>query len=158
MMTTHRLLVCAALSTLVACSGGGDPFTDADPRCAAICAIDEPAVSGAGDICSLDSAELCIDTCAVRIAGVDTLCASCLLEDAYFGTDDVVLPGDYCDGQTCTMTGRAGTCTYPYGNETARQACMRQVSPRREVTCEADFRPVTECSSVCVASGSGSGM
>src|SRR5688572_9341943 len=135
MTTTRPLLFAAiiALSFVAACGGSDDPFADADPRCAAICMIDEPSVSGAGDVCNLDSAALCVDTCQVRITGVDTLCASCLLEGAYFGTDDVVLGSDYCDLQTCTMTGRAGTCTYPYGNETARQACMRQVSPRREV-------------------------
>jgi len=150
---TSRVLLTLLAASFAACSSSDDPFTSADPRCATICMIDEPSISGTGDVCNLDSAQLCLDTCAVRIAGVDTLCASCLLEGAYFSTGGEVGDGDYCDGQTCTMTGRAGTCTYPYGNEAARQTCMRQVNPRREVACEADFRPVTECSTVCVSSG-----
>jgi hypothetical protein len=94
---------------------------DADPRCATICAIEEPSVAGAGDICS---------------------------------TASVVLNNDYCDSQTCTMTGRTGTCTYPYGNQQAREACLRQVDPGREVACEAGFRSVTECATVCQPSSS----
>ena len=150
MLTHARMFLLASLAVVAAaCGSNDDPFTDADPRCAAICTIDEPAIAGAGDICSTASAELCLDTCAVRIGGVDTLCASCLLEQSYFGTGGESGDSDYCDTQTCTMTGRAGTCTYPYGNQQAREACMRQVDPRREVACEADFRPVTECATVC---------
>lgn len=155
-MTTTRFLVLAFASMSFAACGNDDPFTDADPRCATACAIREPSIAGAGDICNVASAELCLETCAVRIAGVDTLCASCLLEDSYFGTgegDETIY--DSCDFQTCTMTGRTGTCTYPSGNTTARDACYRQVNPRREVACEADFRPVSECAMVCMSPGSG---
>ena len=153
----HLLAPIAIVLFVAACSSGGDdPFTDADPRCATTCAIHEPSVAGAGDVCSTASAELCLETCAVRIAGVDTLCASCLLENSYFDTGGGDGEGtDYCDSQTCTMTGRSGTCTYPYGNVTAHDACYRQVNPRREVACEADFRPVTECATVCNGGGGG---
>ncbi|HVV82652.1 MAG TPA: hypothetical protein VHE35_06210 [Kofleriaceae bacterium] len=143
----------AGLASLVlgvaACGGDdGDPFANADPRCAAICQIQEPSLDGAYDICSVASASSCIDQCETRIADVATVCASCLLEDAEFDTDETST-ADSCMNGTCTMTGRTGDCMYPEGDQAARDNCARMVFPRREVSCDTTFRPVTECASVC---------
>lgn len=134
---------------VAACGGDDDPFADADPRCRALCTIETPSLDGAFDICSTASAGTCVDLCEARIAGTETLCATCLLEDADFGTDDAVSPGDFCENGTCTVLGRTGECTYPEGDQAARENCLRQVSPRREVACETEFEPVSECASTC---------
>ncbi len=155
-MATMRLIL-FSVTTLVLASGCGsgsdaDPYTDADPRCAAVCAIDEPAVEGAGDVCSEDSAAACVDQCEARIVDVSTVCATCLLEETSFG--DEVLPGSHwCDGDTlrCTIEGRNGSCNYSYGDQAGLENCLRQVYPRREVDCDVDFRPVNDCAEVCAA-------
>jgi hypothetical protein len=38
---------------------------------------------------------------------------------------------------------------YPDGDIAKRDACFKQVDPRRETTCNAIFRPTTECATVC---------
>ncbi len=149
-MKRVALLVGVALA---ACGSDDDPYADADPRCAALCTIEEPPLEGAGDICSTASAESCLDQCAARIAGTTSVCGSCLLEDASFEDDDEVSPGDFCENGTCTMTGRAGECSYPEGDQAARDNCRRQVYPRREVACETEFEPVADCASVCGGGG-----
>jgi hypothetical protein len=143
-----RIMCLVSLAGLAAGCGNGDPFADADPRCAALCRPEDP-VDDVGEICSMDSAEVCLTTCAARIADTSSLCATCLLENARFQVDDVISPGDDCSPTECTMTGWGGTCTYPPNDSAARDACYRQTHPLREVACEADFRPVTDCASVC---------
>jgi hypothetical protein len=147
-MTRLALVLVPITLFLVAC-GGDDPFANADPRCAATCAIIAPDVDGAFDICDRDSAGACVDQCQARIAGVETVCASCLLEDAYFGTggDDGFVDCDI--NGNCTIEGRTGTCTYQQGNTASWEQCMRQVYPRREVACQVSFDPVTACATVC---------
>ena len=138
------------LALLTSCSGGsGDGDGDSDPRCNSLCRIEEPSLDGAHDICSEDSAVLCKDECNARIELAPSLCASCLLEDATYGLDDSVSSGDFCENGQCTKTGREGSCTYPQGDDAARDACTRQVYPRREVHCDYEFQPVQDCASIC---------
>ncbi len=143
-------LVCLVAT---ACGGDGDddPYAGADPRCAQACAIETPSLEGAYEVCSTASARACVDVCEARIAGMSSLCASCLLEDARFETDDPVIPFD-CDGTTCRYTGWGGTCTFPEGDLEAREDCARTAYPRREVACEPRWRPVAECASTCASS------
>lgn len=127
--------------------------SDVDPRCAALCTIDEPAVEGAFDVCSADGIDLCIATCESRIAGVASLCASCLLDDACFdpscrgGVDG----GDEGGGEdgVCFLSGREGDCSYTCEDQQAYEDCLAQVYPRRTVSCEPVFAPVVECAEVC---------
>ena len=100
------------------------------------------------DICSAASAERCADECQLRIADVSSTCATCALEDAEFGDSDDGIPSS-CTGGTCTLSGREGDCTYPQGDEAARQDCERQVNPRRDIECDVDFRPIEECADSC---------
>ena len=146
-------LVILAVS-LFGCGGGAsDPdFGDADPRCVSACTDVPPAIDGAGDVCNTASRAACIDECEARIAGVMTVCASCLLEETCFdpeGCDDRPSDPITCDPNGCTITGRNGSCTFPQGDEEAAADCERQVNPRREVACTAEFRPTTECSTEC---------
>jgi hypothetical protein len=73
------------LATLLGCGGdddgdGGDPgdgIGDIDPRCASLC--EEEDQSCAADV------SLCEDVCQSRVAGVSSLCATCLLEGSDSG-------------------------------------------------------------------------
>ncbi len=138
-----RLFVFAALVLCAACA----PPPDA--RCQALCVVGQPAIAGVGDVCSAASTDTCAGACMAHISEQSTLCASCLLERAAFEPPASSSSGDYCDNNTCTTTGRAGSCDYPQGDEAARQACLRQVTPLREVACTPTFRPVVECAAVC---------
>lgn len=133
------------------CSGTDsvDHDKNLDPRCQSICIIEEPYLDGAFDICSEASAGLCKDECSARIEAVSSLCAICLLEDAYFGLGERVGTSDFCTNGQCEKTGRAGTCTYPQGDDQAEEDCARQVYPRREVHCDAEFAPVQDCAALC---------
>lgn len=150
MKMTSLVLVVAAFG----CSGGGgEDLADRDPRCVAACTDDPPQIDGAGDVCNTDSRVQCLDECEARIAGVTTVCANCLVEDACFdpgGCDDrgVQIADCNSSGQ-CTITGRVGSCTYPMGNQTALENCERQVDPRREVACTAKFQATSACASSC---------
>lgn len=141
------------LMVVAACAGDDGVDLDSyDPRCVTACTDAPPPLDGAGDVCDTASRKTCLDSCAVRIAGVTTVCASCLLEDACFdpnGCDDVISPGDQCTNNTCTRTGRAGSCSYPANDSAARDNCERQVNPRREVACTVEFAPVSTCASSC---------
>src|SRR5687767_2525387 len=147
MTTNAYVLVCAGLCGVLAGCGGSEP----DPRCVSVCEIREPSVEGAFDICSESSAAACVDECGVRIEGLETVCSSCVLEQAYFGTGggDGISP--MCMDGSCVMYGdEAGeTCTYQEDDQAAQDDCYRQLFPRREVECSASFRPVTECADVC---------
>jgi hypothetical protein len=141
------------VACLVGCGGGASTsLEDRDPRCVSACTDDLPEIDGAGDVCSSASQSACLDECEARIAGVASLCASCLVEDACFdpsGCDDVVIINDCDSNGQCTITGRNDSCSYQADNEAARVACEKQVNPRREVACEAEFRSTSECSSEC---------
>jgi len=129
--------------------GEDDPFTDADPRCAAACAIEEPPITDALDICSVDSARECLSQCATRIESVAPLCASCLVEQARFAPDGHPEFNWECDGATCWVTNGAEVCQYPRSDDVAREDCFRQLYPRREVACDVNWRPVIDCAEVC---------
>jgi len=132
---------------------GGVDLANRDPRCVVACTDTPPLTDGAGDVCNTDSRVTCLDDCEARIAGVMTVCANCLLENACFdpsGCRDVGI-GDNCNqNMQCTITGRVGSCTYTYGNTAMQQACERQVNPRREVACTATFQATSRCTQQCM--------
>ena len=135
---------------VVACAAAGCGLLGGlDPRCESLCVVTEPSLSGAYDICSPASADLCKQGCAKRIDGQASLCATCLLEKAEFKVPPVSGSADFCQSGQCTKTGRSGSCVYTEGDAAAREACIRQVDPRREVECTADYRPVAECATTC---------
>ena len=138
-------------------SAGGDGYEgdgggDVDPRCQSLCIIEEPEIEGAYDVCSEESAELCRQECAAYISGASALCAACLLEDACFDTAcgaSLVGDGPACDTEGCVINSEHGSCTYPVGDVAAMEDCIRQVFPRRTVSCETEYRPVTDCTEAC---------
>lgn len=139
----------------MACGSSADSGSAADPRCAALC---EPAgktpTDGTGDYCNAPSVTQCKQVCGVQIQGATTLCASCLLEKATFGSLDSAGPSQVdCDPSGCTLrnntTGKM--CTYPANDADAREACRKMLFPATMVDCAAPhFRPVTDCNSVCL--------
>ena len=145
--------VCMVLVvSCVVAACGGEPSLDLDehdPRCVAACPETMPPEPGVGEVCDSASRAQCLDECEVRIAGLPSLCQSCLLEESYFAP-----PGrgiDSCDGNTntCTIRTELGSCTFPYGDEAKERDCWKMVNPRRETTCKARWRGATECASVC---------
>lgn len=144
-----------ALLSVASC-GGGNEGAAVDPRCVSVCTIHEPEVAGAGDVCSATSAEQCQKECSAHVADVNSLCATCLLEQACFEPSCGPMGnGNECDASgQCTVSGREGSCTYPAGDQAAREDCLRQVDPRRAVECSTEYRPVSECSDVCAAAAS----
>ncbi len=136
-----------------ASDGSSDPDLDSyDARCVAACTDEPPSLDGAGDVCNGASRTQCLETCEARITGVSSVCASCLTEEVCFdpgGCDGDVSIGDQCSNNTCTRMGRNGSCTYPANDTAARDNCERQVNPRREVVCTAEFPSVQSCASVC---------
>src|SRR5687767_8189027 len=92
---------------LAACDGGsGDPdLSDYDARCVAVCTDEPPELDGAYDVCNSASRTTCLDLCEARIAGQASLCQTCLLEDAYYGTGDGDAQPGFCDNTSCTITG-----------------------------------------------------
>ncbi|WP_394849163.1 hypothetical protein LZC95_17160 [Pendulispora brunnea] len=138
---------------LYGCSDDGDA---SDPRCAQLCAIDEPSLEGAYDVCSEKSASDCRTECAARLSGTTSVCAQCLLEDASFGIgaqDGLGVScgsgSAQCGSQSCTMTGRAGSCTYCGDNKQQTEDCIRQVEPRRSVECKTRYQSVSKCAQFC---------
>ena len=87
-MRARTLPTLLAIVLAAGCGGGGDPLESADPRCSAICMPEEPAIEGAFDVCSGASVEGCVEQCEARIADLESLCATCLLEDADFSRED----------------------------------------------------------------------
>jgi hypothetical protein len=131
--------------------GSGLDLSSRDPRCVASCPQTMPEYDGVGAVCDTPSRVQCLDECEARIAGLATVCQSCLLEHACFDPDGCFGPinaGD-CTQTTCTLTSDFGTCSYQIGDHAAELACLKTVDPRRSVTCQATFRPATECASVC---------
>lgn len=150
--------VVIAVVAAAGCGGGGGASGDggsgnADPRCVSLCQIDEPSVEGAYDICSAESAALCIEECEARISDATSICASCLLENAYFGTgprgtEDCRFAAACGGGTECTVRG-AVTCSYCSEDTASEESCLRMAYPRREVRCTPRFRPVAECAALC---------
>lgn len=138
---------------LVACGGddgGGVDLDSYDPRCVAVCTDNStPPLEGAGDVCNSAGRVSCLDQCEARIAGQANLCQTCLLEDADYGVPSDDGAPILCENNQCTINGRNGSCTYPMTDNTARDNCIRQVNPRREVACEVEFQSVSECASSC---------
>jgi hypothetical protein len=141
--------------SLAACGGAGDgsevDTSDHDPRCVATCPETMPQYDGVGAVCDAASRAQCLDECEARIAGLPTLCQSCLLEDSCFGPDGCFgsQTGGSCNESTCTLTSDFGSCTYTTSDHAAELACLQKVDPRREVGCTPDFQPTTKCASVC---------
>lgn len=138
---------------LAACAGDGHDLdlSARDPRCIAACPETMPPYQNAGSVCDSPSRALCLDECEARIAGVSTVCQSCLVEDSCFspGCDDRGGVGGTCINDTCTISSEFGTCTFNVNDEAQKQRCYQQVDPRREVACAVEWRPTTECASVC---------
>lgn len=150
-------LLLAGLGAAASCGGSGDPAAagQTDVRCTALC---DPAgvvpASGTGTYCSEASVTQCKSLCGVQIQSASTLCASCLLEKADFGTgaQSDSSGSNSCDMSTCTLTNSVTgeKCTYPVGDGAARKDCQKKLYPATAKACAApDFRPVTECASVC---------
>ena len=150
-----RLDVLCIAFMVAACGTSGGPgdldLDKRDPRCVAACPETMPQYEGVGRVCDSASRVQCLDECEARIAGLKTVCQSCLLEKACFAPGGCF--GDVGDGSctetTCTLTSDFGTCTYPVGDQAAHLMCMQKIDPRRSVTCQAEFRPTTDCASVC---------
>lgn len=157
-MTNHVKLGWACLlgCALAACGNEEVPGTG-DPRCEQICEIELPEYEGVGDVCSASARATCLAECAVRIEGVSTLCASCLLESAHWGpTSDYFdenlfcIPGDECSNLHCTADGPGGTCSFCLEDQDARLACYRTAFPRTETdACQSYYRPVMGCAELC---------
>lgn len=149
MKLSTLLLLCA----LDGCGGSNSQLDVAnrDPRCLAACPETMPQYPDIGAVCSTASRVQCLDECEVRIAGLPTVCQSCLLEKACFGPDGCFggTIDQSCDQTTCTVQTELGSCSYPMADDAARMACLRKVDPRRDVTCDVRFRPTTECASLC---------
>jgi len=148
------LAVVAALGSLFAFACGGGAASD--PRCGAVCAVSEPPLAGAGDVCSQASADACKQECGARLSGVTSVCGDCLLQDAHLGGSAVGGVSDICNtspmcanGALCTRMGRTGSCTYCEHDMAAQQACEVKVDPRREVPCTTEFRDPAKCSALC---------
>jgi hypothetical protein len=153
-MNRFQLLV---MSSLAACGGttgndGSDVDTSHnDPRCVAACPETMPKSADIGAVCDSASRSQCLDECEARIAGVPTLCQSCLLESSCFNPNGCngVETGVSCDESSCTLTSEFGTCTYAPTDMAAELACRQKVDPRREVSCTVKFQSTTKCAAVC---------
>lgn len=153
-LLSSSFLVASLALLIPACGSAAD-----DPRCESLCTIKEPSNPKIGDVCSQASADACRESCGARIQDTATLCADCLLEDAYFSAGTTGgSAGDECqtspmcpNGSLCTMTGHAGSCDYCSDNTADETACKEKVNPRREVDCSPHFRDVVECAALCTS-------
>lgn len=129
--------------------------TGIDPRCSNLCRISQPAISGAGEVCSAASAQACLTQCTARIASAKSLCASCLLEGARFGRLESGVPGSCSTDRTCSselrceFIGRMGTCSYCAYDQTQLAACQRMVNPLQIVECPTSFGDAAGCGEFC---------
>ncbi|HEY5921315.1 MAG TPA: hypothetical protein VIV11_06575 [Kofleriaceae bacterium] len=153
-MSPFKCVVCVFALCVVACAGDDSEvdLENRDPRCVSACTAEEPRYEGVGRVCNTASRAQCLDECETRIANVMPICQSCLVEESCFGPegcsgDDGL--GGFCDNTMCTITSEFGSCTYMTGDMAGQLRCMQQVNPRREVSCTSEFRPTTECASVC---------
>ena len=155
--------VIALASTLAvlpsACSSSGSTGGSDDARCAAVCAISQPPIADAGDICSQASADACAAQCDARIKDTTTACGNCLLEDARLGGDETGGNPTSCMGpsvkcgtdEECTASGPAGDCTYCSNDKAAEKSCYVKTHPRREIECSTNFRDPVKCNALCAA-------
>ena len=138
---------------LIGCgtSSGDLDLSKRDPRCVAACPETMPEYEGVGAVCDTASRAQCLDECEARIAGLPSVCQSCLLENACFDPGGCVGigGGEDCNGTTCTMSSQFGSCTYTAGDMAGRLACLQKVDPRRTVACQASFQSTTKCATVC---------
>ena len=153
-MSPFKCVVCVFALCVVACAGedGDVDLENRDPRCVSACTAEEPRYEGVGRVCNAASRAQCLDECETRIANLMSVCQTCLVEDACFGPSgcsEGIVVGGSCDPTQCTLMSEFGTCTYNTSDEAAKLRCMQQVDPRREVSCKSEFRPTTECASVC---------
>jgi hypothetical protein len=148
-------LLCIAFTFVVlGCGGGGSGDVDLpsrDPRCISACPETKPPYEGVGRVCDTASRAQCLDECEARIAGLATVCQNCLVEKSCFGPEGCFgdSPSGSCTETTCTLTSEFGSCSYPVDDQAARLMCMQKVDPRRSVACAPEFRPTTDCASVC---------
>lgn len=137
------------VASLLAVACGAEDRAN-DPRCRSLC---EQAgkVREVGSYCDQDSVEQCKSLCGQRIQATSTLCGTCLLEHAEFNAGAGQSAGQTCTMSTCTLSNDNGQkCDYPVGDDAARTECIRKLLPPTAITCDApEFRPVSECSSVC---------
>jgi hypothetical protein len=140
---------------LPACGGGG--YAAKNPQCDALCKIEEPSLEGAYNICSTASADSCKELCDLRIDGQTSLCTSCLLEKAKYGSDQVKqnsacatqTPSSCGSGALCTESHSGTSCSWCENDQAAHDNCMRTLFPRTEIDCDVEFRPVSDCASFC---------
>ncbi len=135
------------LILLAACAP--DDRADGDPRCTSICKVVVPPLDGAYEVCSEASADQCLTECNIRVANVSETCATCLLEDASFGTAPIDAQADCDQSGTCTIDGPGGSCTYVAADAEDRDRCTRIAFPREVVSCPASFTSAGNCSSNC---------
>jgi hypothetical protein len=155
-MNRSFVLIVSLSLLFVACAGTDGPdqvdTSSRDPRCVSACTARDPRYANAGRVCNAASRVQCLDECETRIAMLTAVCQNCLVEEACFGPDgcDDGLVGLGCSNNTCTITTEFGSCSFTYGDAAGEQRCHEQVDPRREVSCKTEFRPTTECASVCM--------
>ena len=111
----------AWLIVFAACDGGSsgtgpDPFATIDARCKALCMSDEPT-------CSTD-VTTCEQECQLRVAGMQSLCATCLLENSD--------GGDCASGEICCPDAH-----FPNGALDCKDACATStgVNPAHNPLC-----------------------
>jgi hypothetical protein len=128
-----------------------------DPRCVTFCKVSENEYTNAtlGPSCSEKSTNECLRACNVHIEELSTLCQSCLLEKP--GKQGLLADGylfeKTCDlpilGDTCTVKGPGGSCTYLAQSDAERVACYEKTFPKEEVACSTVFRATGECATQC---------
>lgn len=160
-MRLFPLLALVSTIALVpsACGSSSSTGGSDDPRCAAVCAIEQPPIANAGDICSQASADKCAAQCDARIEGTTAACGDCLLEDATLGgkssgdnSPECMSPSVKCGTDSeCTASGPGGDCTYCSNDKAEQESCYVKTHPRREVECSPSFRDPVKCSALCAA-------
>ncbi|MBO6938174.1 MAG: hypothetical protein JJ863_24615 [Deltaproteobacteria bacterium] len=133
-----------AAPSVVGSDGGTSEFAT---RCADFCIAHPRSL----DDCSAESVEDCRATCVARLTAAphpNDLCLECLLEDAYFGGQRIVLPPTCnpsleCTGELCSYRG----CDYCKSDYGAEAACRE--ATRETVECDLDFGPIRDCAELC---------
>ncbi len=100
------------LVVLTACNGdGGVHLGSADERCVATC---DPDTWDEGEmkkkVCNSASVNRCIDECEARIAGLPTLCQTCLAEGGYLYPTSTGTPEVECDARWRSVSECSTSC------------------------------------------------